>query len=130
MGRTLSLVFSYLWAIGTSLVFPLTFWYALERVTDRTEVLIVSFAGILYAAMVELLNYQHLGFYRLSKQLAERTVAIQRVVDPGLISESDYRQALILRDSVDLHTNMKILLMSLIALAVFFYCLIRLSSVL
>ena len=130
MERTTSgLVFSYLWAIGTSLIFPLAFWYVLERVTDRTDVLIVCIAGILYAAVAQVLHYQQLFFHRLSKQIGERTIALQRIVDPNwIISEDENLKITNIVESFDFHANMKIFMMSVIELAVFAYFFFRLLS--
>ena len=49
MLRTLFLGVWSLLIIGINLIPPGVVWYVLERVTDRTEVLIVTLAGVLYA---------------------------------------------------------------------------------
>lgn len=132
MERTTSgLVFSYLWTIGTSLIFPLAFWYVLERVTDRTDVMIICIAGILYAAVAQGFHYQQLVFHRLSKQIGERTVALQRIVDPSWVLSADENQkVLAIVESSDLHANIKIALMSWISVGVFIYFFFRLLSAL
>lgn len=73
--------FSYLWVVGASLLIPIALWYVLERVTDRTDVLIISMGGILYATVTESFLYLRAVYYRYSRELEKRIISVQIIVD-------------------------------------------------
>ena len=66
---------------GASLLIPIALWYVLERVTDRTDVLIISMGGILYATVTESFLYLRAVYYRYSRELEKRIISVQIIVD-------------------------------------------------
>ncbi|WP_055045854.1 hypothetical protein [Devosia sp. A16] len=127
MRRTLGLVFSYLWALATGLPIPLAFWYVLGRVTDRTDVMIVSIGGILYVAIAGTFLYLQMGHNRLAFQTAGAVVEIKTALD--LITESERLEMRTFRESFEFHQNAKSLLGSSVGLLLAIYCFVRLLTV-
>jgi len=82
MWRLLSLVLSYLWGIAISLV-PLGIaWYVLWRLTDRTDVLIVSLAGVLYVMIILAWTNHDIRLRELREEVAKTGFAVRSLIDP------------------------------------------------
>ena len=78
------MVISYIWLIGSRLGGLYLVSYVLERVTDRTEVLMVTLAGMLLGAFSWLMYSQQLSTYRLSRQIAKVTQGMETPNDTSV----------------------------------------------
>ena len=131
MWQTLRLVISYLWFFGASLLVPVALWYVLERVTDRTDVMMVSIGGILYASIAQAFFTLQSMNNNLMRYVEKRTLDIQMIVDEELrsVGVGDRLQMTYLRESIEFHQNLKIFGITLIGSAFLIYCIVRLVIV-
>lgn len=131
MWGTFRLVFSYLRVLVGSLLIPLALWYVLGRIADRSEVLIISIGGILYAILNQIFVFFKDLNHKYAKGLEERLVAIQMIVDESAkdIGVGDRLKMLYRQEALEFHSNIQSLLMSAIAVVFMIYCLVRILTV-
>lgn len=131
MWRLLSLAVSYLWAIAISLV-PLGIaLYVLWRLTNRTEVLIVSLAGVLYAMIIVAWTSHDFQIRELREEVAKTRLAVRSLIDPHhkekfIESLREERP----REEKEFREVMLDLLKTLVAVVVLIACAVRFFKVL
>lgn len=130
MWRVLGIVWGYVWTLSSGVAVLLVVWYVLGRVYERTDVFVVTLCGILYSSTNGLWLGLSLQNRQLSFQLADRTVAIQRLLDPEWLEESDFREAMDRRDADQLHYYIRLTLIGVASLFVMLSCLVRFFAVL
>ena len=130
MLRTLFVVVWSLLIIGISLIPLGVVWYVLERVTDRTEVLIVTLAGMLYAMISSKGSGNNTEIRELKQEVAEARTEMRRLLDPkGKERAIDEVEARERRKSKEFHSAAWNLLPALVSMVVFIWCLVRFFAV-
>jgi hypothetical protein len=125
------LVVSYIWIIASRLVGIYVVSYVLRHVTDRTEVVIVTVAGMLYGVLSWLMYSQQFSTYRLSRQIIKRVRRKRDLVDPNVPDDEDeFGYGLIIDGPDYAHNKRRIDLVSLASMVVAGMCFQRFASVL
>ena len=86
------LVFSYIWLIGSRLFGIYLVMYALGRATDRTEILIVSVAGMLFGVLSSLMHQQQYKLNTVSKISLDSTFLMLRNTDKDPDKSDEYKK--------------------------------------
>lgn len=130
MSRTLLLVISYLLIVGINFVPLGVVWYVLERVTDRTEVLIVTLAGVLYA-MIDLTARGNDAEVRgLRREVAEGRAEMRRLLDlDGKGKSVEGFEVRERRASREFHDAAQRLIPVIMMMTVLILCLVRFFAV-
>jgi hypothetical protein len=130
MLRTLRLVTSYLFTIAASLAQLGVVWYVLGRVTDRTEVMIVTLAGVLYVGIDLTGRATSAKFDQLKQEIFRSRTEMRRLLDPKwkekAIEELEVRER---QTSKEFHSAMQGLFAAFVSAAVLIWCLVRFFSV-
>jgi len=123
------LVISYIWLIGSRLGGLYLASYVLDRVTDRTEVLIVTLAGMVYGALSWQMYGQQLSTYRLSKQVEN---IAQRMPSGGDTSApaGHYEYGLAIDDASDYHNKTRMYIVMVASVVIIGLCFRRFASTL
>ncbi len=132
-GRMLRTLFLGVWSlliIGINLIPLGVVWYVLERVTDRTEVLIVTLAGMLYAMINSAGSGNNAEIRELKQEVAEARTEMRRLLDPkGKERAIDEVEARERRNSKEFHRAAWNLVPALVSMVVFIWCLVRFFAV-
>lgn len=119
------LVFSYIWLFGSRLFGIYLVMYVLGRATDRTEILIVTVAGMMYgvlSSLMYLLQYQTLTVVKI---VTESAVFAVRDGNKNLdISNEDRKLKEFLNEKVS-QRQYRVGILQLTSLIIFVLCFMR-----
>ena len=124
------LIISYLWLVGSRLGGLYLASYVLDRVTDRTEVLIVTLAGMVYGALSLQMYSQQLSTYRLSRQIARITRGVEGANDTDTPANRGYEYGLAIDDASDYHNKTRMYIVMVASAIIIGLCFRRFASVL
>lgn len=126
----LRLIASYLLTIAASLAQLAVVWYVLGRVTDRTEVMIVTLAGVLYVGIDLTGRVTSAKFDQLKQEIFKSRTEMRRLLDPEwkekAIEDFEVRER---QASKDYHSTMRGLFATFVSAAVLLWCLVRFFAV-
>lgn len=123
------LVVSYIWLIGSRLGGLYLASYVLDRVMDRTEVLIVTLAGMVYGALSLQMYSQQLSTYRLSRQVVKIAQVMQGGSDTSAPADQ-YEYGLAIDGADDRHNRTRMYIMMVASAIIIGLCFRRFASVL
>ena len=124
------LAFSYIWLIGSRLGGLYLASYVLDRVTDRTEVLIVTLAGMVYGALSWQMYSQQLSTYRFSRQSSNIVQENRRDGDAADSVQPKYEYGLVIDDAGDYHNRTRMYIAMVAPVIIVGLCFRRFASVL
>lgn len=119
------LVFSYIWLVGSRLFGIYLVIYVLGRATDRTEILIVTVAGMLFGVLSRLMYLQLHLTALMAKANFDSKLMILRGVNSDLDNNKEYKEE---EDSIKrniFHGQWKYVITSLTSLIIFVLCFMR-----
>lgn len=86
------LVFSYIWLIGSRLFGIYLVMYVLGRATDRTEILIVTVAGMMFGVISSLMYLQQHQMYSVLKLVANSLILSQKKSNESPMTDDEYKE--------------------------------------
>ena len=124
------LVVSYIWLIASRLFGLYVLSYVLGHLADRTEVLIVASIGMLFGVLSGTMRNLQYSMYIVSKQIADRKISIQKLIDPNFMTSDEYKKIAEFENSHQYHGQIKYAISRTVSLIIFMMCFLRFASVL
>ncbi len=118
------LVFSYIWLIGSRLFGIYLVMYVLGRATDRTEILIVTVAGMMFGVLSSLMYLQQGQMYSVLKFVTDSSIVAHKNSNENL-TDDEYKKLQEFIDDKILHRQRRSALLQLTSVIIFVLCFMR-----
>lgn len=118
------LVFSYIWLIGSRLFGIYLVMYVLGRATDRTEILIVTVAGMMFGVLSSLMYLQQGQMYSVLKFVTDSSIVAHKNSSENLTDDEYKKLQEFINDKI-LHRQRRSALLQLTSVVIFVLCFMR-----
>ena len=119
------LVFSYIWLFGSRLFGIYLVMYVLERATDRTEILIVTVAGMMFGVLSSLMYLLQYQAYTVMKLVTEMAFILHKDDNERLDVSDEARKAKEFIFDKVYRSQYKVGILQLTSLIIFVLCFMR-----